>query len=133
MMYGVPAVDGPNGGIKIAGEQYDQTVDPSAVPREVSEGEVAALYRDYVAARFPDVANHAVRTTTCLYTVTRDSKFIIDTVPGTERVWLASACSGHGFKHSAAIGEALVRNALGQSSLLDLSPFRLTRVQLKRL
>ena len=129
MMYGIPAVDGPSGGIKIAGEQYEQTVDPNEVPREVSDREVAALHRNYIAPRFPDVTNRALRTTTCLYTVTPDSKFIIDTVPGTERVWFASACSGHGFKHSAAIGEALVSKALGQSSLLDLSPFRLARFQ----
>ena len=33
MMYGFPAVDGPHGGVKIATEQYEATVDPDAVPR----------------------------------------------------------------------------------------------------
>ena len=31
-----------------------------------------------------------------------------------ERVWLASPCSGHGFKHSAALGEAIARNILDE-------------------
>lgn len=127
MMYGFPAVDGPNGGMKIATEQYERTVHPDAVPREVCDRDVAALHATYIAPRFPDVSNRAMRTATCLYTVTPDAKFVIDSVPGTERIWFASACSGHGFKHSAAIGEALVSQALSQTPLVDLSPFRLTR------
>ena len=127
MMYGFPAIDGPNGGMKIATEQYEQTIDPDAVSRGVYDGEIAALHNEYIAPRFPDVSSHVVKSTTCLYTVTPDSKFIIDAFPGTERIWFASACSGHGFKHSAAIGEALVRKALCQVPLVDLSPFRLAR------
>lgn len=132
MMYGFPAVDGVNGGMKIASEQYERTVDPDAVPREVNDAEVAALYENYVGPRFPDMSSHAIRRTTCLYTVTPDAKFIIDRLPGNERVWFASACSGHGFKHSAAIGEALVASALDEAPLVDLSPFRMARFSADR-
>jgi sarcosine oxidase len=129
MMYGFPAVDGSQGGIKIATEQYERTVDPDSVPREVYDRETAALYNNYVAPRFPDVSARTLRTATCLYTVTPDAKFVIDTFPGSERVSFASACSGHGFKHSAAIGEALVRDALAETPLVDLSAFRLERFE----
>jgi len=59
--------------------------------------------------------------------VTPDFGFVIDQHPESERVWFASACSGHGFKHSAAVGEALAEIALQGTSRLNLSPFRLGR------
>ena len=45
----------------------------------------------------------------------------------SERVWFASACSGHGFKHSAAVGEALAQKALGEEPTVDLRPFARNR------
>jgi sarcosine oxidase len=127
MMYGFPAVDGPNGGVKISTEQYEATVHPDSVSRDVASGEIAAMHAEYIAARFPDVSSQVLRTETCLYTVTPDAKFIIDKMRGDDRVWFASACSGHGFKHSAAVGEALARQALGQPAIVDLSMFGLAR------
>ncbi len=128
MMYGFPAIDGPDGGVKIGTEQYDATVDPDAVPRDVAESDIAVLYGDYIAPRFPDVSSKCLRSTTCLYTVTPDAKFIIDRAHNRDTVWFASACSGHGFKHSAAIGEALASQALGERASIDLSIFSLQRL-----
>jgi sarcosine oxidase len=126
MMYGFPEIE-VNGGAKIATEQYEATVDPDAVRRDVSGSEIDALYNEYIAPRFPDVSSECRRSTTCLYTVTPDAKFIINTMWDSHSVVFASACSGHGFKHSAAVGEALIVKALGQQSAIDLSPFRLNR------
>jgi sarcosine oxidase len=127
MMYGFPAVDGPHGGLKIAAEQYDATVDPDAVPRAVSAGEISAMYSEYIAPHFPDVASECLRTATCLYTVTPDAKFIVDQFRNHENIVFASACSGHGFKHSAALGEALAAQASGHPSRIDLSGFSARR------
>jgi len=127
MLYGFPAIDGPEGGLKVATEQYEATVDPDAVERTVSEPEIAAMYDEYIARRFPDVSGKCLRAATCLYTVTPDAKFIVDKFRDCENVLFASACSGHGFKHSAAIGESLALWALGRSPAIDLSPFRLDR------
>jgi sarcosine oxidase len=44
-----------------------------------------------------------------------------------ENVIFVSACSGHAFKHSAAIGEALAQWLVEGKSRLDLNPFRLAR------
>ena len=49
-----------------------------------------------------------------------------------DRVLIASPCSGHGFKHSAAIGEALAQWVVDGESTLDLSPFRLARIAKSR-
>jgi len=126
MMYGFPQIEA-NGGVKIATEQYVATIDPDAVPRDVSESEIAALFSEYIAPRFPDVSGECLRSATCLYTVTPDAKFVIDNFHDCHNVVFASACSGHGFKHSAALGEALALSAPGQQPAIDLAPFRLSR------
>ncbi len=127
MMYGFPAVDGAHAGIKIGTEQYEATVDPDAVERTISPSVINALYADYIAPRFPDVSGECLRGSTCLYTVTPDAKFIVDQFSGGKNITFASACSGHGFKHSAALGEALALQALGKPATVDLSAFALRR------
>ena len=127
MLYGFPAIDGPEGGLKVATEHYENTVDPDAVPRDVSDESVNAMYSEYIASRLPDVSSRCLRTATCLYTVTPDAKFVIDFADGGHNVLFASACSGHGFKHSPAIGEALAQRALGLPTKIDLSIFALSR------
>jgi len=42
-------------------------------------------------------------------------------------VLVASPCSGHGFKHSAAVGEALAEWASEGKSRLELGAFSLAR------
>ena len=128
MLYGFPAIDGPLGGLKIATERYENTVDPDSVPREVGEESVAEMHSEYVAPRFPDIDSQCLRNTTCLYTVTPDAKFVIDNLGSNQNILFASACSGHGFKHSPAVGEALAQRALGINTQLDLSAFRLHRL-----
>jgi sarcosine oxidase len=128
MLYGFPAIDGPAGGLKLATELYENTVDPDAVPRDVSEESTAAMYSEYIAPRFPDIGSQCLRTATCLYTVTPDAKFVIDYVDAAACILFASACSGHGFKHSPAVGEALVRRALGLPMKVDLLPFSKRRL-----
>lgn len=128
MLYGFPAIDGPEGGLKVATECYETTVDPDAVPREVSEESTLGMYSEYIAPRLPDISNQCLRTATCLYTVTPDAKFIIDYADADQNTLFASACSGHGFKHSPAIGEALAQRALGLPTSVDLSGFALARL-----
>jgi len=123
MFYGFPAINGPCGGIKTATERYDTPIDPDHIERNVSAEETGTLYRTYIAPRLPDVSPTCVRSATCLYTVAPGARFLIDQLELSERILFASACSGHGFKHSAAVGEALVRRALGMDALVDLRPF----------
>jgi sarcosine oxidase len=61
--------------------------------------------------------------------VTRDFGFVIDRHPQHDRIIVASPCSGHGFKHSAALGEAIGDLAVGQPSRFDLGAFTLSRLQ----
>lgn len=124
MCYGFPAVDGPAGGLKIAGEQYGTTVDPDRRRADdVTPAEAGWAYRRYVRGRLPDLGPRCLRAASCLYTVTPGYRFVLARHPDTHRVIVASPCSGHGFKHSAAIGEALAELALEGRSRLDLTAF----------
>ncbi|HZM08660.1 MAG TPA: N-methyl-L-tryptophan oxidase [Candidatus Limnocylindrales bacterium] len=132
MLYGFPAIDGPHGGLKVATERYENTVDPDAVSRDVSDESTAAMYSEYIAQRLPDVSPKCLRTATCLYTVTPDAKFVIDCADASQNILFASACSGHGFKHSPAVGEALAQRAVGLPSRINLSSFALERLRQQR-
>ena len=63
-----------------------------------------------------------------MYTVSADEHFVIDRHPAWERVVIASPCSGHGFKHSAAVGETLAQLALDGESDIEISAFALARL-----
>jgi sarcosine oxidase len=69
----------------------------------------------------------ATKSLPCLYSVTPDSGFILDQHPESEKVWIVSACSGHGFQHSAGVGEALAKWVANQTPPLDMSAFALRR------
>ncbi|HEX4535256.1 MAG TPA: N-methyl-L-tryptophan oxidase, partial [Rhizomicrobium sp.] len=126
-IYGFPAVDGPRGGVKVATEQYLSTTTASTVARDVTPDEIAAMYRDHVAPNLPGLGSRCIKAAACLYTVTPDAGFVIDAHPASERITIVSACSGHGFKHSAAIGEAIAQQTLEGASTIDLSAFSLSR------
>ena len=81
----------------------------------------------HLEGRLAGLQTEAARAVTCLYTVTPDSNFLIDRHPDHGRVLVVSPCSGHGFKHSAAIGEAAAEIMMDGQSRLDLSPFALSR------
>jgi sarcosine oxidase len=126
--YGFPAIDGPKGGIKIAVEHFESTTTPQTVDREVSAAERESVYRNFVAPYFPHVGAASVKAAVCLYTVTADFGFVVDRHPQFKRVIVASPCSGHGFKHSAALGEAVCDLVRGEQSRFDLGAFSFARL-----
>lgn len=122
-VYGFPALGGKSEGVKIASGAYGPPATPGHVGREVTASEIEAMYRDVVQSRFPELSGKCIKAVTCLYTVTPDAGFVVDRLPGNPNVLVASACSGHGFKHSAALGEAIAELVVEGRSRLDLSKF----------
>lgn len=112
--YGFPAQPG-HGGVKVATEQYAvETLSADALDRRVAPSEGADLFETHLQGRLSGLSSRPARSAVCVYTSTPDARFIIDTMPDNDNVVVASACSGHGFKHSPAIGEhvsALVQRA----------------------
>ena len=123
--YGFPTLDGKT--IKVATEQFTATTDPDHLNRAVGREEERSMYKNLVQGRLPAISDRCSAAASCLYTVTPDSNFIIDVHPDNDRIIIASPCSGHGFKHSAAIGEALAEQVIDGKSKIDMSCFGLKR------
>lgn len=123
-IYGFPAVSGPNGGVKIATESFYETTTPETIDRRVTGDEIAHMYENFVEPYFSGLTGECPREpVTCMYTVRDESRFLIDWHPAQENVLIVSPCSGHGFKHSAAIGEAVAQMVVDGKSELDVSAF----------
>jgi sarcosine oxidase len=129
-IYGLPGIDGPAGGIKVASEQHMVDTNANDVDREVKEQEITEMYRKYIRARLPGVSSKCIKTAVCLYTSTPDSGFVIDFHPQNRNVLIVSPCSGHGFKHSAAIGEIVAELITDGQSQMDIRKFRIDRFSL---
>ncbi|MFI6641734.1 N-methyl-L-tryptophan oxidase [Streptomyces sp. NPDC050504] len=111
--YGFPAIDGPDGGVKVAFfREGGSPCTPETVDRTVRAEEVAAVARH--AARFvPGLPGTFLRAVTCMYSNTPDEHFVIDRHPACpDRVSVACGFSGHGFKFVTVVGEILADLAL---------------------
>lgn len=123
--YGFPALDGPAGGLKVGTETYERRTAPNDRQHPATPAEIEHMYGRYLGRHLPWLGPTALRTASCLYTNTRGSRFLIDHHPDDDRVLIVSPCSGHGFKHSPAIGEAVADWLSGGPPAVDLRPFSL--------
>jgi sarcosine oxidase len=124
MWYGFPDV---GDGVKVAWHHGapgtsalaigDNDIDAPATAEEV------AAMRAHLGTHLPWAAGTLRATATCHYTNTHDEHFVIARAPDTNRVWVASPCSGHGFKFASVIGEVLADLVLGATPAFDLTAF----------
>lgn len=115
-------------GLKAMREQFDEPCHPDSVARTVSQAEVEELYEQFIEGKVRGVRKTALQSTVCLYTQTPDEHFLVDYHPQSNNVIVASPCSGHGFKHSPALGEAMVQQLMSGASDLGLEPFSMRRL-----
>ncbi len=95
-------------GIKLAHHKEGESTDPEHVDRTVLPHEVAGLAA-FLRDRIPGACGTApelLDTRVCLYTNTSDHHFLLDLHQNHRNVVVVSACSGHGFKLSPAMGHA---------------------------
>ncbi|MFG2343564.1 FAD-dependent oxidoreductase [Streptomyces phaeochromogenes] len=110
LLYGIPAFGGA--GVKI-GLDHGPPSDPSVPAGPVTEAERDRLLG--LASRFLPAADGPVEETiTCRYTMAPRNRFAVGRLPGEDRVLMAAACSGHGFKFGPAVGAALADLAEGK-------------------
>ena len=126
-IYGFPAVDGPFGGVKIATHNMITSTRPDELNRVVSKLEINNFYERFVKKYLPDLGPTCLKTAVCTYTTTRDENFIVDYSPNNNNILIVSACSGHGFKHSAAVGRIAAQSISGTGDLAAYSCFSLAR------
>ncbi len=110
-VYGFPALDGPEGGIKVAFFRGGEVTTPETIDRSIRPGEIAAVAA-HLADRVPGAAGRFLRGKTCMYTNSPDTHFVIGRHPAHDRVTVACGFSGHGFKFVPVIGEILADLAL---------------------
>jgi sarcosine oxidase len=80
----------------------------------------------FLAARLPGLITKSARSSTCLYTLTPDRDFVLDTLPDHPGVSVALGAA-HGFKFAALFGKILRDLALDVAPPFDLEPFRIDR------
>jgi sarcosine oxidase len=123
--YGFPRWQHP--GVKFGGPHGGLSpCDPETFARQATRQDVDAL-RDVLHRYVPSAAGDPLAVRVCFYSVTPDEHFVIDRLPGAPQIIVASACSGHGYKFSPALGEVLADLACGETPPYDLSLFSLDR------
>lgn len=122
--YGFP-LQGPSW-FKVGLHTFGETADPNA-GYEPDEAEVEAV-RDFLRRVIPGAAEGRLAgVDRCMYDVSPDEDFILDTHPGGAGVVIGSGFSGHGFKFGVLIGEMLAALALGAEPSVPMERFRLGR------
>jgi sarcosine oxidase len=126
--YGFPAIDGPNGGVKVAFYRAPEVerCDPDSVDRVLRPREIA-LMRQAVEPLLPALRGPLLQGVTCLYTNTPDKHFVIAPHPASPRVTVACGFSGHGFKFCSVVGEILAQLVVDGRSRLDIGLFSPSR------
>jgi sarcosine oxidase len=126
-IYGFPAIDGENGGIKIASEYLARSTLLENVEREVHPSEIEEIYQQDILPNLRHVLPKCISAATCLFTETPDYGFLIDRHPHIKSLVIASPCSGYGFKFASALGETIAQFTCNQKTSVDLSGFSLQR------
>jgi sarcosine oxidase len=120
-LYGKPA-------FKIAHHQHGHIkVDADTLDRMDVTPADEAFIRPALSRFLPAADGAMVDHAVCIYTMTPDEHFVIDTWPQDDRVLVASPCSGHGFKFATVTGEILADLAMHGTTRHDISLFRLGR------
>lgn len=105
VFYGFPRIDGTT--IKVAEHSGGTTVDdPDSLDRSLHEDDVAPVAR-FVESHLPGVDARPAAHSVCRYTMSPDGHFVVGPMPGHDRAYVAMGLSGHGFKFTGVLGEAL--------------------------
>ncbi len=116
VFYGFPEID--RRGLKAAEHSGgDGVTDPLTVDRRLRESDQAPVTA-FLRAHVPCVRAPCTEYSVCLYTMSPDGNFVVDRHPHDPRVAFAAGLSGHGFKFTPILGQALAELAIdGQATL----------------
>ena len=125
--YGFPIFGEP--AVKVAWDRCEVVTDPETRTFDPDPQATAAI-QEFTARYLPQADGGVRLAKTCLYTLTPDRDFVIDRVPGTERVFTAIG-AGHAFKFASLIGRLLCDLSQDGTTDVDLAPFAADRAILK--
>jgi sarcosine oxidase len=104
-------------GIKIGLEPAfsDRTaIDPEEMDRYIHLDTDVDELTSQVALALPGLEPRPAKVIPCLITDSSDGQFLVGRLPAQPQVVVAGGDSGHGFKHSAGVGELLAQIVTGQ-------------------
>lgn len=102
--YGFPCM--PETGLKLGRHDRHDPTTARTIDRGVSDAEIDEL-RTLLDIYMPGASGDVLKTLTCMYTITPDLHFILDTHPEHANVAYGCGFSGHGYKFASVIGEIL--------------------------
>lgn len=125
VFYGFPSLDGKT--LKIA-EHTGGTIvkDPLQLDRRLLPDDVAPVSQ-FINAVMPGLEPKPFRHAVCMYSMSSDGHFIVDRHPAFPNVVFGAGFSGHGFKFTPVIGEALADLALDGRTDLPIDFLGLSR------
>lgn len=128
-VYGFPAIDGPEGGVKVAFFRRGAQCTPETIDRQVHEDEIEVM-REHVARLLPALPGRYLDAATCMYSNTPDQHFVVAQHPDHDNVTVACGFSGHGFKFVPVMGEVLADLATTGSTAHPIGLFDPRRASL---
>jgi monomeric sarcosine oxidase len=133
--YGFP-VFGESDSVKITQDTGGKAVDAETRGFE-EDPEITMRVTNFIERYLPSALGPVERLKTCLYALTPDRDFVLDTLPEHPNVAIAVG-GGHAFKFASAIGRILGElvwdgrvTLAGRDGRLDLSAFKIDRPILK--
>lgn len=116
-----------NSGFKIGIDAAGDWVTPNTrtfVPDAAREKRAIDFLKDLL----PESVGPNLYTKTCLYTMTLDRDFVIDTLERQGKPQIVFCCgAGHAFKFASILGKILSELAVTGRSTIDIAPFTMDR------
>jgi sarcosine oxidase len=125
--YGVPTFGeaGPKAGQDAGGQEVTANT-RSFEPDQAALARTLEFLRRYI----PKALGPIIYTKTCLYTLTPDRDFVLDTLPDRPEVAVGIG-GGHGYKFASLIGRILSELAIDGRTDRNIEPFRIDRAILQ--
>jgi monomeric sarcosine oxidase len=126
--YGFPQLDAR--GVKVAEHSGGTVIEnPLIDDRSIEPADQERVER-FLSQYLPGISTQSTDHSVCYYTASPDDHFIVDRHPLHDRVSFATGLSGHGFKFTCVLGEALADLTCHGTTSLPIAFMRCDRPEL---
>jgi len=124
--YGLPQVSHGIPGAKIASHGTGPPVHPSARAYDLDYENLSHV-QEHVTKHFPYLDKNPVAFARCLYSISKDEKFIIGDHVDDARIFVATGFCGSGFKHGPVVGQTLCKLMKGEKVEYEVEKLSMKR------
>ncbi|ATB43161.1 hypothetical protein CYFUS_008641 [Cystobacter fuscus] len=124
--YGLPPLLTP-GKIKVGTDfTFQKSALPPTSPPQPDPRMLSYLDK-FMLAHVNGLQSTAMNAVGCLYTMTPDTNFVVDLVPGHDNIVLFTGDTGQAFKFTPILGKILSELALSGTTQFNIAPFSIHR------